>query len=68
MSREECEEVGWLKGFGMWGPMGERGGAARDMGIWDQKELRVVFSWGRLSSRSRLLIQTCGCGGETASL
>lgn len=68
VSREECEEVCWLEGFGVWGPMGERGGAARDMGIWDQKELRVVFSWGRLSSRSRLLIQTCGCGGETASL
>lgn len=30
--------------------------------------LEFVFSWGLLSSRSRLLIQSCGCGGETASL
>lgn len=49
-------------------------------GIWDEKELEpgqcgrgvplleVVFSWGRLSSRSRLLIQSYGCGGEIVPL
>lgn len=37
VSREECEEVGGLEGFGVWGPMGERGVQGGTWGLGTRK-------------------------------
>lgn len=60
-----CGDLGWDNG---------RGGDVEGHGIQDETaewegggvHLEVVFSGISLSSRSRLSIQICGCGGEIA--